>query len=129
SAAFSLPWDRVDVMALNEDEARVMLTGWDVEMPAAELAQALADRFAVPTVAVTLGRYGCVLHAGGRSRCWLPPDEVVAVDTTGAGDAFVATFVAHLCAGASDEDAAHAAQLAAGRAIQGPGGYESMPSY
>jgi len=128
-AALSLPWDRVDVLVSNEDEARTLLTVWDVGQPGVLLADGLAQRFGVPKVAVTLGASGCVLHAGGRSRHWLPPDEVAAVDTTGAGDAFAATFVAHLCAGATDEDAAHAAQAAAGQAIQRPGGYESMPTY
>jgi sugar/nucleoside kinase (ribokinase family) len=35
---------------------------------------------------------------------------VVAVDTTGAGDALVTTFAAHVAAGTADEDAVHAAQ-------------------
>jgi ribokinase len=52
----------------------------------------------------------------------------VVVDTTGASDAFTATFAAHLTAGTPDADAIHAAQSAAAWAIRQPGGHESMPS-
>jgi ribokinase len=128
AAAHTLPWDRVDVLVPNEDEARALLTGPDVELPAAHLAAALDDRLHVPTIVVTVGESGCIVHTDGRSRQHLPPD-VVAVDTTGASDAFIATFAAHLIAGATANDAADAAQSAAVRAIQQPGGYESMPSY
>lgn len=81
----------------------------------------------MPTVVVTLGELGCVGHAGGVTRRY-PAERTVAVDSTGASDAFTATFAAHLTAGASEDDAIHAAQSAAAAAIRRCGGHESMPS-
>jgi ribokinase len=52
----------------------------------------------------------------------------VAVDTTGASDAFTAVFAAHITAGVPQDDAIQAAQSAAAWAIRYSGGYESMPS-
>jgi sugar/nucleoside kinase (ribokinase family) len=50
-----------------------------------------------------------------------------AVDTTGAGDAFAASFAAHLAAGWAVADAVEAARAAAAWAVSRPGGHESMP--
>jgi len=123
-AARSLAWDRVDVVVCNEAEARALLNGSDSGL----VAECLAGELGVPTVAVTLGASGCVVCADGRSRRY-PAPEVVPVDTTGAGDAFAATFAAHLSAGVAVDDAVHAAQSAAAVAIQRPGGHAAMPSY
>jgi ribokinase len=122
----SLPWNRVDVLVPNEIEARALLDGGQ-EVPADQLASALSHRLAVPTIAVTLGSSGCVLHASGASRSY-PAHKAAAVDTTGAGDAFTATFAAHLVAGASESDAVDAAQAAAARTVRHAGGHDSMPS-
>jgi ribokinase len=128
SSAASLPWDQVDVLVPNETEARALLGGDRAgDMPADRLAEALADKLGVPTIAVTLGAAGCVTHSAGASRRY-PAHEVVAVDTTGASDAFTATFAAYLAAGAAVPDAVDAAQAAAARAIQQEGGHESMPA-
>ena len=124
--AASLPWDQVDVLAPNENEARALLAGAG-DVPAERLADALASELGVPTVAVTLGAAGCVLHADGQSRRY-PAHQAVAVDTTGAGDAFTATFAAHLTAGASAAGAVDAAQAAAAWAVQHTGGHASMPT-
>ncbi len=123
-AARALPWDRVDVVVCNEAEARALMNG---DLAAGRLAEVLACQLGVPTVAVTLGGSGCVVCADGRSRHFSAPDVVP--DTTGAGDAFVATFAAQLSAGTAADDAVHAAQSAAAAAIQRPGGHESMPSH
>jgi ribokinase len=109
----------------NEAEARALLAGSESALPPDRLAEALAGQFDVRIIAVTLGASGCVVYADGQS-CRYPALEVVPVDTTGAGDAFVATFAAHLTAGAAVEDAVHVAQSAAAHAIQRPGAYESI---
>lgn len=128
AAAASLPWDQVDVLVPNEIEARALLAAEGAgELPADNLAGALADELDVPSVVVTLGASGCVAHAGGMSHRY-PAHEIVAVDTTGASDAFTATFAAQLTAGASEAEAVAVAQAAAARAVQHAGGYESMPS-
>ena len=124
--AASLPWDQVDVVVPNENEARALLAGGR-NLPAEELAGALSGDLRVPTIAVTLGAAGCALHAAGESR-YYPARQAVPVDTTGAGDAFTATFAAHLTAGASGSDAVQAAQSAAAWAVQHAGSHTSMPT-
>jgi ribokinase len=129
AGAASIPWDYVDVLVPNEIEARALLNvGDDDSDPLAyDLAGALAGELGVPTVAVTLGESGCIAHAAGVTHHY-PAHETVAVDATGASDAFTATFAAYLTAGAHERHAIDAAQAAATRAIQRAGGSESMPS-
>jgi len=123
--AGSLPWDQVDVLVPNENEARALLAD-SGDMPADHLASALSRELAVPTVAVTLGAAGCVLHTAGVSGHY-PAHQAVAVDTTGAGDAFTATLAACLTAGTSGPEAVDAAQSAAIWSVQRAGGYAAMP--
>lgn len=129
AGAASLPWDRVDVLVPNEAEARALLDARGVgrDLVPDGLAEALARELAVPTVVVTLGESGCVAHAARVARRY-PAEKTAPVDSTGASDAFTATFAAHLTAGASEGDAIHAAQAAATWAIRQRGGHESMPS-
>jgi ribokinase len=124
--AASLPWDRVDVLVPNEVEARALLAV-DHDLPAGELAHALSHELGVRTVAVTLGASGCALHASGYSRHY-SAHQAVAVDTTGAGDAFTATFAAYLTAGGAEPEAVDAAQAAAARAVQHAGGHDPLPA-
>jgi ribokinase len=124
--AASLPWDQVDVFVPDEAEARALLEGGD-DFPADSLATLLAEALGIPTVVVTLGAAGCVAHADGAARRY-PALEALAVDTTGASDAFTATLATHLTAGASEAEAIEAAQDAAAWAIGHPGGHEAMPS-
>jgi ribokinase len=125
--AVSLPWDQVDVLVPNENEARALLTG-EQDVAASQLASALSRDLAVPTVAVTLGEAGCVLHAAHESRHH-PAHQVVAVDTTGAGDAFTAAFAACLASGVSEAEAVDTAQSAAAWAVQRAGGHAAMPMW
>lgn len=128
AAAASLPWEQVDVLVPNEIEARALLAARGAsEWPTDRLAGALAAALGVPSVVVTLGALGCIAHAEGSSRRY-PAHQSVAVDTTGASDAFTAAFAAYLTAGASEAEAVDAAQAAAAWAIQRTGGHESMPS-
>lgn len=130
AAAASLPWDQVDVLVPNESEARELLIGRGRrahDVPTDELAGALAAELGVPTVVATLGASGCVAHADGVSREH-PAHAAVAVDTTGASDAFTATLSAWLAAGAPVPHAVDAAQAAAAFAVQHAGGHKSMPA-
>jgi ribokinase len=127
AGARSLPWDQVDVLVPNEAEARALLAGGLADdLPAADLARALAADLGVPAVVVTLGAAGCVAHADGASRVY-PAQDVVAIDATGASDAFTAVLAAQLTAGATQAAAINAAQAAAAWAVQRAGGHESMP--
>jgi ribokinase len=126
--AASLPWERVNVLVPNENEARALLAARQADggVPAEELPGALAAELAVPQVIVTLGALGCVVHAHGETRRYAAP-KAEAVDTTGASDAFTATYVAQFASGANESQAVSKAQTAAALAIDRRGGYEAMP--
>ncbi|HEX6845214.1 MAG TPA: PfkB family carbohydrate kinase [Actinomycetota bacterium] len=79
------------VVFANEDEARV-LTGED----GADAARALGERYRV--AAVKRGRDGAALCVDGALH-EAPGDEVVALDPTGAGDAFDGVLLARLALG------------------------------
>jgi ribokinase len=121
-----VPWHQVDVLVPNEEEAQALLSGGD-DASADDLAGMLSHDLAVPMVVITLGESGCVEHAAGVTHRYAV-DTSVAVDTTGAGDAFMASLAACLVAGAPNSEAIHAAQSNAASAIQVTGGHDSMPS-
>lgn len=89
-----LDWVRgTDLVFPNLDEGRV-LTG-RAEPDA--IVEALLERF--PVVALTLGADGALLASRDGERCRVPAPAVRVVDTTGAGDAFCAAFLAAWSAG------------------------------
>ncbi|SNQ50212.1 conserved hypothetical protein [Frankia canadensis] len=123
-----VPWEQVDVLVPNESEARALLGAHPAAAGAAlQLAAAVADRLGVPTVCVTLGARGCVLHTAERSTHHPAPPAAV-VDTTAAGDAFTAVFAARLVAGQPPDEAVRAALLAAALTVARPGAYEALPT-
>jgi sugar/nucleoside kinase (ribokinase family) len=77
---------RVDLAFANQDEAAM----WNMAGPEAALDD-LARRVGV--VAVKLGKEGALI-ARGAERVRVPAQTVTAVDTTGAGDAWAAGFLA-----------------------------------
>jgi ribokinase len=125
----SIPWDQVDVLVPNEGEAWAIFNdiGNADRKHADDPAQALSSELAVPTVVVTLGELGCVVHSAGETRRY-PAHPATAVDTTGASDAFTATLAAYLIGGTAEEEAIQAASAAAAWTVGRPGGYESMPT-
>jgi sugar/nucleoside kinase (ribokinase family) len=105
-----------DWIFANESEAEALTgeAGYEAQI------RALGAHFG--TVLIKRGRLGAAL--GGREgvRVLLPAPVVTVVDTTGAGDAFAAGFIAGHLAG-DDEAAALAKGIAAGaRAVQAIGG-------
>src|SRR5581483_1870138 len=86
-----------DVLCPNELETELLL-GRPLE-PGRE-ADAAAELVArgAGSVILTLGERGCLVHAGGEPTR-LPADAVDAVDTTGAGDAFVGSLAYFLARG------------------------------
>lgn len=68
---------------------------------AEEQAEAILRRFGGELVAITDGRAGSVL-TDGRSTCRVPAAEIAAVDSTGAGDAFLGGLIAALYHGLED---------------------------
>jgi ribokinase len=79
----------VDILFPNRDEGMV-LTG---EREPEKIAQALARRYQGAMIVLKLDRDGCFVLAGDHARHYPTPDAEV-VDTTGAGDAFNAAFLA-----------------------------------
>ncbi len=128
AVAASIPWDQIDVLVPNEAEARALLEGGQADgLAPDDLAEAVATELGIPVVVLTLGEVGCVTHAAGTSHRY-PARRAAVVDATGAGDAFMATFCAHVVEGMAVADAVDAAQSAAAWAIGHPGGREAMPS-
>lgn len=94
-----LEWTRGATMLFpNADEAAVLsgASHWEAQ------CAILADSY--PLVVLKLGARGCLAAEGRRQWRVLAP-RVDAIDTTGAGDAFVAAFLAAKLAGAETEPA------------------------
>jgi len=114
-----------DILVPNETEFEA-LTGCKAGNGLASLHKE-ARRLGVPTVIVTLGRRGCLISC---SPGWaaLPGHRVRAVDTTGAGDAFVGGFAAGLVRYKGDLlKAARLGNAAAALSVTRPGTAPSMP--
>jgi ribokinase len=89
----------------------------------------LCRRFKVGTIIVTLGERGCFISQPD-GHCLVPAMRGIrAVDTTGAGDAFVGAFATALAEFGSGriEDAARFANAAAGISVTRPGTAPAMP--
>ncbi|MFF3495483.1 sugar kinase [Streptomyces sp. NPDC002795] len=77
-------------------------------------------------VVLKMGDQGALLaHDGTVTR--IPPHPVDPVDTTGAGDTFDGAFAARLLAGATPEEAARYAAVAAALTTTGPGAVTPIP--
>jgi ribokinase len=87
---------------------------------------ALGDDLAV-SVVVTLGERGVALRPRGEPLAWIPTPSVRAVDTTGAGDAFVGAFAVGLGLGWSPASAATLGCAAAADSVTRAGTQASYP--
>jgi 2-dehydro-3-deoxygluconokinase len=86
--------------------------------------------FGAAEVIVKLGARGCLVADAGHIEALPAPRVEAVVDTTGAGDAFNAGYLAARAAGEPPVRAAVAAQILASEVIQRPGAIvpaESMP--
>jgi sugar/nucleoside kinase (ribokinase family) len=114
-----LAWTRgVDMCFPNEDEARA-LTG--ASAPDEQLARLAAH---YPLVVLKRGAEGCEAAEGasGAKRWRATTPQVAAIDTTGAGDAFFAAFLAERLEGAAMETCLQRAAEAGAAATQILGG-------
>ncbi len=75
-----------------------------------------------PTAVVKLGANGALLARRGSPPLHLHASANPVVDTTGAGDAFFAGYLAAMCSGAGPDEALHAAIESAAEAIGRMGG-------
>jgi ribokinase len=84
----------VDILVVNAIEAEMMGTAPVTDLPSAlAAAQTLSARF--PAVVVTAGAQGLALVTADESLT-LPAEDVQAVSSHGAGDAFTGTLAAEL---------------------------------
>ncbi len=129
-AAGELPLDHVDLLVVNEGEARTVAgvgggAAGDVEPVFDSLVDRLLDL--VPAVVVTLGPAGALYCDAKGARHREPGRAVQVVDTTGAGDPFAGYLAAAL---AEDVDVATAlarANAAAALCVQRPGAVPAVP--
>jgi sugar/nucleoside kinase (ribokinase family) len=116
----SLPY--LDYVFVNEDEA-LMLTGESGPDAAAHILRSGGAK----VVVIKRGGAGCsVFDPDGSTHC--PAFDVPVVDTTGAGDCFVAGFLAALLGGASYQQAGLLANAVAALTVQRVGGVSGAPS-
>jgi ribokinase len=103
----------LDVFVANEHEAAAVLG--EPSIPPDEAAAALRGR-GIASVVVTAGPRGAA-YAGRTSTGTVGAPPVVAVDTTGAGDAFLAALALHLGRGEPLADSVIAAVRVGSRAV------------
>ena len=115
-----------DIFCPNENEAE-LLTGVEVHTldDARLAATAILERGARAAL-ITLGAHGCLYVTEGIDE-HIPTIEVSAVDTTGAGDAFVGSLGYFLAAGVSVRTAIERANAIAAISVQSPGTQASYP--
>ena len=120
--------DYIDIAIPNEAEARGM-AGMDLRAKIAprELAAAIREKCRVKTVIITLGGDGVYATDGEKS--WqIDAMRVDAVNTTGAGDAFIGSFAWALIEGKDMSDALSYANCAAGISVSREGTIDSFPT-
>jgi ribokinase len=118
----------VDVLVLNEEEARQLLAQVD-RAPVTGAPEAIAVRLAsgLKTICVTtLGSAGAIA-ADGRQRWAASSLPVQVVDTTGAGDTFAGVLAALLADAADFGEALTLAAAGASLACEKPGAQDGMP--
>lgn len=98
------------------DKEAMLLTGTSNPSSAARV---LAEFF--DTVVIKLGKDGCLLLHDGKETIVPPMPNVTAVDTTGAGDAFLAGFTYGLYHGAPPETCALYGNITGGASVQAVG--------
>ncbi|WP_199432774.1 sugar kinase [Qaidamihabitans albus] len=112
---------KADIVFAGDDEARVL----GFEGPATELAATLAA-MGPEQVLVKLGPRGAVAELDG-ARYDVPVYPVRAVDPDGAGDAFVAGYLADLLAGAPPERRVRTAAACGAFAVSVVGDSDALP--
>lgn len=116
----------VDWLTPNESEARTLL-----DLPQGEIDPVAAARniraLGVGNVVMKLGKRGSLLLRQNDEPVFIPAHDVMAVDTTAAGDSFNGAFGVALGEGAGAEDAAHFASVASTLAVTRPGARDAMP--
>jgi len=117
-----------DYLILNETEAQI-LSGIEAATPAQATAAARELlRHGIETVIITLGAAGSLL-VSRELELQIPTPVVDVVDTTAAGDAFIAGFCVALLEGRSMEEAVRFGNCAGALAVTRLGAQPSLPTY
>ncbi len=103
---------------INEEEFPYLVKLFGLE----NSLEALARRFKLETIILTLGAAGCRIRHG-ISEFNAPPQPAKVVSTVGAGDAFSAAFLYTLLTGGTPEEAAEAGNRLAARTTEIPGAF------
>lgn len=115
-------FEAVDVLVPNQHEAATLTGHNDPERALKALLEL------VPAVVVTLGSEGCIYGERGSPPAHLAARNVVAVDTTAAGDTFVGVLAVALSERQSFIQAVDRATTAAGLCVQRSGASSSIPT-
>lgn len=116
----------IDILVLNEHEAS-QLVGYEVDLTCAGKALEVLRQKGVNQVVITLGEDGSVYN-DGKDVKHTPARKVKAVDTTAAGDTFIAAFLVCLYKGQSVDEAINFATCASAITVCRPGAADSIPS-
>jgi ribokinase len=114
-----------DVLVPNEHEASILAGR---EGSPVELASILSRELPVPVIVVTAGPQGAFVAGEDGTVERLAAPRVNAVDTTGAGDAFIGAFASRLQQGSSTVDAAAFGVRAASISVTRSGTMLSFPT-
>ena len=115
-----------DIFCPNETETELLLgTSIQTQDDAVSAARDLLAR-GPKTVILTLGERGSLLVTPDHIEL-VPAERVKAVDTTGAGDAFIGSLAYFLGVGKPLTDAIHRANKIAAISVQHPGTQTSFP--
>lgn len=117
----------VDILTPNETEAAILAGhSGSVTTTPEEIARQLISQ-GVKTVVVTLGEKGALI-VDAKSSIHVPAIDVLAVDTTGAGDAFNAGLGTALAFGAPLQEAVQFAVVTGGLAVTREGVIPALPT-
>lgn len=120
--------DLVDVLIVNEHEVSVLAGDSPPPTTVEQAVRAASSLNSPGTVIVTLGGAGCVVHPP-TGRWWHQPAyDVIAVDTTAAGDAFCGAIAAELSTGASLRVAVERATLVSAMVVTRRGAVTALPT-
>jgi ribokinase len=109
--------DKIDLLAVNEIEAEAT----------ARLLGVTVSEIAVPEILVTKGSKGVEFHSHG-DVYHQPAFQVDVADTTGAGDTFLGSFLAHHCHGVGIEQSLRYASAASALQVTRPGAATAIPA-
>jgi ribokinase len=118
--------EMVDVLVPNQHEAAIIVGR---EAPPDELADRLANIAPWAHIIVTAGETGAYVSRAGGSSQHIAAPKVQAVDTTGAGDAFVGALAACIRDGSSVLEAATFAVSAAALSVTRPGTLDAFATH